>query len=163
MLQEDKELLLKDLCARLPYGVKGRVKVDTVVPNRYDIDGFPVETTFDANVVLTRIDVNTFEIFVDSNTGNEDLDNYIWESQTYGSLWTIEEFEPYLRPMPNMTDEEKLEYLTVTRLQYNENEEPYRELTIEAVDWLNSHHFDYRGLIPMGLALEAPADMYKTE
>lgn len=33
----------------------------------------------------------------------------------------------------------------------------------EIYDWLNAHHFDYRGLIPMGLALEAPADIYKTE
>lgn len=31
------------------------------------------------------------------------------------------------------------------------------------IDWLNANHFDYRGLIPMGLALEATADMYKTE
>jgi hypothetical protein len=31
------------------------------------------------------------------------------------------------------------------------------------VDWLNTHHFDHRGLIPMGLALEAPEGMYKTE
>ena len=31
------------------------------------------------------------------------------------------------------------------------------------IDWLNANHFDYRGLIPMGLALEAPEGMYKTE
>ena len=30
-------------------------------------------------------------------------------------------------------------------------------------DWLNAHHFDYRGLIPMGLALEAPDGMYNKE
>ena len=30
-------------------------------------------------------------------------------------------------------------------------------------DWLNAHHFDYRGLIEKGLALEAPEGMYKTE
>ena len=29
------------------------------------------------------------------------------------------------------------------------------------IDWLNEHHFDYRGLIEKGLALEAPEDMYK--
>jgi hypothetical protein len=29
------------------------------------------------------------------------------------------------------------------------------------IDWLNAHHFDYRGLIEKGLALEAPEDMYK--
>ena len=31
----------------------------------------------------------------------------------------------------------------------------------EAIDWLNAHHFDYRGLIEKGLALEAPEGMYK--
>ena len=32
---------------------------------------------------------------------------------------------------------------------------------LAAIDWLNAHHFDYRGLIEKGLALEAPKDMYK--
>ena len=36
-------------------------------------------------------------------------------------------------------------------------------LSVEQIDWLNTYHFDYRGLIEKGLALEAPADMYKTE
>jgi hypothetical protein len=35
--------------------------------------------------------------------------------------------------------------------------------SIKLIDWLNVHHFDYRGLIPMGLALEAPKDMYNTK
>ena len=40
----------------------------------------------------------------------------------------------------------------------------YRRVNVLPLfDWLNAHHFDYRGLIPMGLALEAPEDMYKTE
>jgi hypothetical protein len=31
------------------------------------------------------------------------------------------------------------------------------------LDWLLAHHFDFRGLIEKGLALEAPDGMYKTE
>jgi hypothetical protein len=31
------------------------------------------------------------------------------------------------------------------------------------IDWLNTHHFDYRGLIDKGLALEAPEGMYNTK
>ena len=42
-------------------------------------------------------------------------------------------------------------------------EKVYRETFYEYTDWLNAHHFDYRGLIPMGLALEALAGMYKVE
>lgn len=59
----------------------------------------------------------------------------------------------YLRPMSSMTEEEEIYYNTIyTTLKFYEKE-----------DWLNANHFDYRGLIPMGLALEAPEDMYKTE
>jgi hypothetical protein len=55
--------------------------------------------------------------------------------------------------MSSMTEDEEIYYNTVyTRLKFYEKE-----------DWLNAHHFDYRGLIPMGLALEAPEGMYKAE
>ena len=58
--------------------------------------------------------------------------------------------------MSSMTEEEKLEYVVVW-----DSRQPY--LPTEAMDWLNAHHFDYRGLIEKGLALEAPEGMYKTE
>lgn len=35
------------------------------------------------------------------------------------------------------------------------------ETSQQVIDWLLAHHFDYRGLIPMGLALEATEGMYK--
>ena len=73
----------------------------------------------------------------------------------------VEEVKPYLRPMSSMTEEERKEYFLTWE------EEPLeRRVHIPSIstnDWLNEHHFDYRGLIPMGLALEAPKDMYKTE
>ena len=94
MTNEEKQLLLKDLCARLPYGVRGKVKADTMVPHRYDKDGFPEETTFDVDVELLRIDVGNDEIFVSTFDNNEDLGNYIDECQTDGTPWTIEEFIP---------------------------------------------------------------------
>lgn len=62
----------------------------------------------------------------------------------------IEAVKPYLRPMASMTDEELYEWQH-TWIMDN---------TIEKYDWLNSHHFDYRGLIELGLAIEAPKDMY---
>lgn len=102
MTHEEKKLLLKDLCARLPYGVRGKVKADTVVPHKYDIDGFPLETTFD----VQRIDASNDEIFVSTFNNNEDLGNYIEEYQA-DIPYTIEEFTPYLRPMSSMTEEEK--------------------------------------------------------
>ena len=76
--------------------------------------------------------------------------------------------KPYLRPMSSMTEEEKKEY-NKTRIakfikagpgyRYNGWVEYYD--TITSFDWLNSHYFDYRGLIDKGLAIEAPEDMYK--
>ena len=63
----------------------------------------------------------------------------------------IENVRLYLRPMSSMTEEEEIYYNTVyTTLKFYKKE-----------DWLNAHHFDYRGLIEKGLALEAPEGMYK--
>lgn len=65
------------------------------------------------------------------------------------------DIKPYLRPMSSMTEEEKEEYDKTFDWDYSIQGTPF--------DWLHAHHFDYRGLIDKGLALEAPADMYKTE
>ena len=67
-----------------------------------------------------------------------------------------EKVAPYLRPMSSMTDEEKETYDSF----FDENGS--MNCSVSAyVDWLLSCHFDFRGLIPMGLAIEAPEDMYK--
>lgn len=66
--------------------------------------------------------------------------------------------------MSSMTEEERNEYLSI-KMQETERvalAEVYRpEAISEIMDWLNKHHFDYRGLIEKGLALEAPEGMYK--
>ena len=54
-----------------------------------------------------------------------------------------------------MTEEEKKEYNKVMF-----QSERYEDNYAADVDWLNKHHFDYRGLIEKGLALEAPKNMY---
>ena len=63
------------------------------------------------------------------------------------------DIKPYLRSMSSMTDEEKEVFEDI---KYKAVSTHYSE-----IDWLNAHHFDYRGLIEKGLALEAPKDMYK--
>lgn len=66
------------------------------------------------------------------------------------------EVVPYLRKLSSMTIEERDEYKTVIHLY-----SPLEPLTIVGIiDWLNEHHFDYRGMIDMGFAIEAPEDMY---
>ena len=84
---------------------------------------------------------------------------------------------PYLRPMSRMTKEEQKEFGNLVGLwKYKETSHFANCLpnlsgefgktlitevtTVKAIDWLNNHHFDYRGLIEKGLALEAPEEMY---
>lgn len=73
----------------------------------------------------------------------------------------------YLRPMSSMTEEEEGMYNLLQGISHLEEQhwtakdgKIYRYA--DAIDWLNEHHFDYRGLIDKGLALESPEGMYKT-
>ena len=118
MTNKEKQLLLKDICAMLPYGVKILDMPANAVGNLF---------------LVSATDTVEYEPVDETNndTGRQTLYN----------------IKPYLRPMSSMTEEEKKECLKIT--------------FAEATDWLNVHHFDYRGLIPMGLALEAPEGMYE--
>ena len=76
-----------------------------------------------------------------------------------GTWIKIEFVRSYLRPMSSMTQEEKQEYQRITeRWMYDSS------YSIgDSFDWLNVHHFDYRGLIEKGLTIEAPEGMYCTK
>ena len=141
MTAEEKQLLLKDLSARLPYGVMAK-------PNK--------------GVGFIPARVTTITDYIDVKVTLE------------GSLvLPLDMVQPYLRPMSSMTEEEKDELYTAmdwygeideTGNVYTKGQEKvYRETFYEYTDWLISHHFDFHGLIPMNLALEAPKGMYKTE
>jgi hypothetical protein len=102
-----------------------------------------------------------------------DKDGYIENTKVY----TVEDIKPYLRPMSSMTEEEKEELKDICTMCNGDPCSTYEYFGIEVfnisrygtnfesdytvIDWLNAHHFDYRGLIEKGLALEAPEDMYK--
>ena len=116
----DKDLLLKDLSARLGYGVMCQVDDGAAGLN----DGKLVE--IDISKELVRFDAD-----------------YYWDAY-------IDDVKPYLRPMSSMTDEEKKEY--DHRLECMFYDAMYDDAF--AIDWLNEHHFDYRGLIEKGLAIE---------
>lgn len=128
--QKEKELLLRDLSARLPYGVvcKG-VTVDiNVVKDEYEnreVEGLLTNIGYDYCTlgIMTECELNTIK--------------------------------PYLRPMSSMTEEEKKTY------EMFFNEDGLLNTSIDTyLDWLLENHFDYRGLIPKGLAIEATEDMY---
>lgn len=121
MTQEDKELLLKDLCGRLPYHP-------------------------------------TVKIYNDSWEGCKigEFDNRLYYHHVEAFVCDRIEIKPYLRPMSSMTEAERKEY---EQCMFHDT------LYDDAfeVDWLNEQHFDYRGLISKGLAIEALKDMYKEE
>ena len=124
MEKEDKEILLRDLSARLPYGVKCQ-HFDDITP--YALLGI------DGDVL--HIDCPVYD----------EGDGYV----------EIEYCKPYLRPMSSMTEEEKKTY------EMFFNEDGLLNTSIDTyLDWLLENHFDYRGLIPKGLAIEATEDMY---
>ena len=68
----------------------------------------------------------------------------------------IDTVRPYLRPMSSMTEEEKKEYNAYHSHPDNIGDSPWFY-----VDWLVDNKFDYRGLIPKGLALVAKEGMYE--
>lgn len=132
--KEKQQLLLKDLSARLPYGVKlGFENSDLIL----------VPTDF--NIYTMQLSTN--QIYPKSN------------GVAIGHIYDIWSYRPYLRPMSSMTDKERQSEPYMTSL---DGYMDYYEAA-DYVDWLNAHHFDYRGLISMGLALEAPENMYKNE
>ena len=132
--QEDKNLLLKDLCARLPYGVKGHYKY-------YDIIGGSECLTDENDGDITSIDIN--------------LGNPI---KINGYYTEVDYVKPYLRPLSSMTDEEKDYMYRKFGWSYDDG---YSWLQIEAWNYLYSIHIDVHGLIDKDLALEAPEGMYK--
>ena len=134
MTQEEKSLLLKDLCARLPYGVKAFAK------------------THKGNKIGKVITITTK--FIDYSNGNAILGELYTNDECFWLDYGL--FKPYLRPMSSMTEEELEEFHNYTDVG------PISWLHC-AIDWLNSHHFDYRGLIEKGLAIEAPEGMYKVK
>ena len=73
----------------------------------------------------------------------------------------VEDFKPYLRPMSSMTEEEYKDLCnSCTWLWFKNDLRTVTHGDYKCYDWLNAHHFDYRGLIEKGLALEAPEGMY---
>ena len=151
MKKEDKELLKKVICSMLPYGVKVKITEEGVLS--YD----------------NGIGVIVGKEYVDNET-------YIIQCKNDSYFLTIiSEFMPYLRTMSSMTvvEQKDLRRLTDAISIYDDGLEFESHdgcndyigycFCSKIVDWLNAHHFDYCGLIPMGLALEAPEGMYKDE
>ena len=139
MTQNKKDLLLKDLCARLPYGVKGLV-------------------TFNGNIFMTQVQVE-----------DRTIDGKLYDrfANFQGSWYDNVTIKPYLFPLSSMTEEQYYEMQTISGkdcLEHMEvekgwkNNSSFSHLPLyehRVIDFFNKNHLDYRGLIPMGLAIDA--------
>ena len=141
MTQEDKELLLQDLCGRLPYGIRGE-RIWTAPVSGSPEKGIYVFSTFDINVLTT---------------GYHDCGEHGFrEVRDYS-------FKPYLFPLSSMTKEQRKEldekfnviWIGRNNIQIHYHSQGYWDTDLEVdfqdwlwlINWLNKNHFDYRGLI----------------
>ena len=137
MIQEDKELLIKDLCARLLYGVKLHKTYEECDPlelRSVDIDNYKLVFYKYKGEVLTICDTDNIERF--------------------GKI----KYKPYLFPISSMTDEQKKELedaLIKMNLKALSDELNSEDIAAYEIDFYNKHHIDYRGLIVKGLAIDA--------
>lgn len=143
MTQEHKELLLKDLCARLPYGVKFMYNKNIYTTKGLDLI---VRDEGDWEYAVTAKDIATIE---------------------------IDFIKPYLFSLSSMTDKQAKEIQEIVgnpdnaciirktdglELWLNSiDTDPtiWVDTIFEVQDYLNKNHFDYRGLIEKGLAIDA--------
>ena len=121
MTQEDRQILLKDLSSRLPYGVFCNIGLD-----------YPLQLQ---SLFVDKLDGILLDFYKDGK-----------DYQVY-----LSEVKPYLFPLSSMTKGQKYEYQYITeRWMYD----PAYSIS-DSTDWLNKNHFDYRGLIEKGLAIDA--------
>lgn len=141
---EDKELLLKDLSARLPYGTNVKCPLD-VEP-------------------YTLLSINWNKEIV--------VIGFMMDGMLVTSKQKLANVRPYYRQMSSMTEEENEEFeklfigYSISQDRNCVYHSTRGDLSIEIIDWLNKHHFDYRTddegktMIEKGLALKAPKGMY---
>ena len=162
MTQEDKELLFKDLCARIPYEVVGKCEIDASYDTSFDTK-FQTHI-FDAMVYGLKEDLLLVTPLI------EDMDEQEFANEEVADGVDILDFKPYLFPMSSMTDEQCHKFycrFVENEIDYNDFKKYYfdgcswdKVLTLisdcgDIIDWLNKNHFDYRGLIEKGLAIDA--------
>ena len=131
MTQEEKELLLKDLCARLPYGVKVEYKNEI----------FDVEHV---SPMYEEVKLDTYETWT---VGVSDIKPYLFPLSRLNSL--TDEQKKTLKVLCDWNDEEADAQSILVLYQ------KHFVMKSDVIDWLHKNHFDYRGLIPMGLAEDA--------
>ena len=149
MTKEDKALLIKDLCARLPYGVQVLHYTTGISGKLHNINVYPM-----------------YEQDSDSDKPDNIVD-YISHVDFFGDgdLLDIDDFLPYLFPIASISSEQLKEvseilgkdveifdnYLNI--VEHTRNTFSYLELDA-LFEWFNKNNFDYRNLIERNLAID---------
>jgi hypothetical protein len=133
MTQEDKELLIKDLCPRLPYGVYVEHINTGMRGHLHDLKVYPLYDKTDDHIY-----------------------DYICSTDFLGDgdYFDIEAFKPYLFPLSSMTEEQMFDFATV-QAENCKGSYPTLSECSAIIDWGYKHHFDVNGLIEKGLAIDA--------
>lgn len=155
-MNKNEELLIKDLTCRLSYGVKCLVEIDETEYDEFSgkVIGFKGKSI--GELYLLDMNDNHVELyFNEKNNISDELSDMSMEG-----LITINYIKPYLRPMSSMTKDERFQFFLVSKYASLNDDNTLNHCTPDGFDWLNAHYFDYRGLIPMGLAIEATREIY---
>ena len=134
-----KEILLKDLCARIPYEVVGKCEIDA----SYD-------TSFDTKCQTHKFDAMIYGLKEDLLLVTpliEDMDEQEFANEEVANGIDILDFKPYLFPLSSITEEQQINLIKFVANGIHGKNILY--------DWYNKNHFDYRGLIEKGLAIDA--------
>lgn len=130
-MTQEEDLLFKDLCGRIPYGVKANVS------------GWDEEKQEEVNIPLRVYSINT--------------DGYLcFEDNDYGvNYYGFEHCALFLRPLSSMTEEEREEY---KRMLCDVGFTEFHKTAGKILDFLYKKHFDVHGLIPKGMAIEVTSE-----
>ena len=135
MKNKNKELLFKDICCRLPYGVKAYVRNYSKLDRKWYEGTYTIKSAFpDLNEIFVTSEKSSVEVLVG-------YDDY--------------EIKPYLIPLSSMTEVQKNIYSTYID-ELKRNDGTYFETIFTSLQfWLYANHFDVHGLIPLDLAIDA--------
>ena len=150
MTEEEKQLIAIDISARLNYGVLFNLNGETYPLYKMYNDG-------------------SFSIGDEhSQRGGDNAKPYLRSFSTMTEEEALEMYSMLHEIIPN--DKEKIKSVKINSEGITYDMENYKVFysfnviySVDHFDWLNRKKFDYRGLIPKGLAIEAPKDMYKND
>jgi len=136
MTKEEKELLFRDICGRIPYGTKAK----------YDANGVSED------VVISLATVKILQAIPTDREFPITIKPYLrpMSSMTHAEReeWFNVKFEATMALLRNCEEGSNI---------------PNASPDIVSLNWLYERHFDCNNLIEQGLALEASEGMYKLE